>query len=108
MNFTLGLRDGIWFEDAYSGRRFFNCHCNGGVFNLGHRHPAVLAAVVDALQRLDVGNHHLISPWRSRLAERLAATTGGRLSGVVFGVSGGEAVDLAIKVARAHTKRLTI
>ncbi len=34
----------------------------------------------------------------ARLAERLAATTDGLLPGVVFGVSGGEAMDLAIKV----------
>ena len=37
--------------------------------------------------------------------ELLAATTGGRLPGVVFGVGGGEAIDLAIKVARAGTSR---
>ena len=58
-----------------------------------------------ALDHLDVGNHHLVSGWRAAFAERLAATTGGALPGVVFGVSGGEAVDLAIKVARAHTGR---
>ena len=39
------------------------------------------------------------------MAGFLAATTGGRLPGVVFGVGGGEAIDLALKVARAHTGR---
>lgn len=102
---VMGERQGVAFHDAYDGRRLFNCHCNGGVFNLGHRHPAVLAALRDALDTLDVGNHHLISGLRARLAERLAATTQGRLPGVVFGVSGGEAIDLAIKVARAATRR---
>lgn len=78
------------------------------MFNLGHRHPAVVGAVREALGSLDVGNHHLVSGLRARLAERLAASTGGRLPGVVFGVSGGEANDLAIKVARAHTRRSRI
>lgn len=105
LELVMGEREGIRFQDAYDGRWYVNCHCNGGVFNLGHRHPAVVAAVRDALDSLDVGNHHLVSGWRARLAERLAATTDGALPGVVFGVGGGEAVDLAIKLARGVTGR---
>ena len=107
-NVTIGERAGAAFHDAFSGARFWNCHSNGGVFNLGHRNPRVLAAVREALDSLDVGNHHLVSGHRARLAERLAATTGGFLPGVVFGVSGGEAVDLAIKVVRWGTRRQKI
>ena len=105
---VMGERHGATFADAYDDRRWFNCHGNGGVFNLGHRNPRVLAAVRDALDRVDIGNHHLASGHRAALAERLAATTDGRLPGVVFGVSGGESVDLAIKVARAATGRLGV
>lgn len=105
LDVVMGAREGIWFGDAFDARRWINCHCNGGVFNLGHRNPAVIAAVRAALDHLDIGNHHLVSSWRALLAQRLAATTGGRLEGVVFGVGGGEAIDLAIKMARAHTKR---
>ncbi|HRI09879.1 MAG TPA: aminotransferase class III-fold pyridoxal phosphate-dependent enzyme, partial [Nannocystaceae bacterium] len=108
MKVVMGERRGATFVDAYDGRRFLNCHCNGGVFNLGHRDPAVIAAVTDALQQVDIGNHHLVSPWRAALARRLAATTGGHLPGVVFGVSGGEAIDLALKLARAVTGRPTV
>lgn len=103
---VIGRRQGIRFWDAYEpDRSWINCHSNGGVFNLGHRHPEVLAAVTDALATVDIGNHHLPAPGRGELARRLAASTGGRLSGVVFGVSGGEAVDVAIKAARAATGR---
>jgi putrescine aminotransferase len=106
MCLVLGRREGIWFEDAYSGRRFINCHCNGGVFNLGHVNPRVVAAVRAALEAgVDVGNHHLVSGHRALLAARLSATTGDELPRVVFGVSGGEAVDLAIKVARGASRR---
>jgi acetylornithine/succinyldiaminopimelate/putrescine aminotransferase len=108
LDLVMGERDGARFRDAFSGRWLYNCHCNGGVFNLGHRNPAVVAAVRDALDDLDVGNHHLVSGWRALLAERLAATTDGLLPGVVFGVAGGEAIDLALKVARAHTGRTGI
>ena len=108
LDIVMGEREGPWFADAYSGARYWNCHCNGGVFNLGHRNPTVVQAVRDGLDGLDIGNHHFVSGYRARVAERLAASTGGRLSGVVFGVSGGEAVDLAIKVARGHTGRLGV
>lgn len=105
LDLVMGERSGARFRSAFDGRWLWNCHCNGGVFNLGHRNPAVVAAVREALDHLDIGNHHLVSGWRAALAERLAATTGGRLPGVVFGVGGGEANDLALKLARAHTGR---
>ena len=105
LDLVMGERSGARFRDAFDGRWLYNCHSNGGVFNLGHRHPAVIAAVRRAMDHLDIGNHHLVSGWRAQLAERLAASTDDLLPGVVFGVGGGEAVDLALKVARAHTGR---
>ena len=104
----MGRRSGSYFHDAYSDKRWINCHCNGGVFNLGHRNERVIAAVRAALDHLDIGNHHLISGHRAALAQRLLASAGPHLSGVVFGVAGGEAVDLAIKVVRATTGRSTV
>jgi acetylornithine/succinyldiaminopimelate/putrescine aminotransferase len=104
IDFVGGEREGIYLSDV-DGRRLINCHCNGGVFNLGHRNPRVLAALERALQHYDIGNHHLISAPRALLAERLAAISPGDLNRVVFGASGGEAIDLALKLARAHTRR---
>ena len=108
VDLVMGERSGARFRNAFDGRWLYNCHCNGGVFNLGHRNPVVIHAVRDALDALDIGNHHLVSGWRAKLAERLVATTDGLLPGVVFGVAGGEAIDLALKVARAHTGRTGI
>lgn len=105
LELVMGERSGARFRDAFDGRWLYNCHSNGGVFNLGHRHPAVVAAVREALDHLDIGNHHLVSGWRALLAERLAAGTHQRLPGAVFGVGGGEAIDLALKLARAHSGR---
>jgi len=105
LDVVMGAREASTFADAWSDDRFINCHCNGGVFNLGHRHPRIVAALRGALDSLDIGNHHLVSGFRAKLAERLAETTGGLLPGVVFAVGGGEAIDLAIKVARAGTSR---
>lgn len=105
IDIVMGEREGPRFRDAYSGRWFWNCHCNGGVFNLGHRHPGVVEALRGALDHLDVGNHHLISGWRARLATQLSDSTGGLLPFAVFSPSGSEAVDLALSLARAHTGR---
>jgi len=108
VDIVIGEREGARFRDAYDGRWFWNCHCNGGVFNLGHRNPVVAAALREALDHLDVGNHHLISGWRAELAGRLAASTGGLLPYALFTPSGSEAVDLALTLARGHTGRQKI
>ena len=110
IDIVLGRREGPFFWDAYDDRRFFNCHCNGGVFNLGHRNPEILHALRDALDvdEIDVGNHHLVSGWKAALGARLAATTGDHCPGVVFSPSGSEAVEVAIKTAFAVSGRREI
>ena len=102
IDFIMGKREGIYTWDI-DGARLINCHSNGGVFNLGHRNPRIIAAVERALKELDIGNHYFVNEARALLAARLAAITPGDLDRVVFGVSGGEAIDMAIKIARAHT-----
>ncbi len=108
IEFVLGKREGCYLWDYSSGKQLIDCHCNGGVFNLGHRNPAIVETLVSHLNGYDIGNHHLISEPRALLAAKLAELTPQGLDHVVFGVSGGEAIDLAIKVARAHTKRSQI
>lgn len=105
LEFVLGRREGPFMWDLEGKRRLINCHCNGGVFNFGHRHPALVAALERALLEYDIGNHHLPSLPRARLAERLAACAPGPLDYTVFAAGGGEAVDCAIKVARKATGR---
>ena len=108
LQMVMGRREGIWFEDEYTKTRFINCHCNGGVFSLGHCNPRVSSAVADALGSLDIGNHHFVSGQRTQLAAQLSATMDDQLPRVVFGVSGGEAIDVAIKAARGATGRSTV
>ncbi|MGD8243701.1 MAG: aminotransferase class III-fold pyridoxal phosphate-dependent enzyme, partial [Anaerolineae bacterium] len=105
IDFVLGRREGPILWDVNGEKRLIDCHCNGGVFNLGHRNPQVIAALTESLEALDIGNHHLISEQRATLAHRLAQLAPGDLTYTVFGVGGGEAIDLAIKVARGYTGR---
>ncbi len=108
IEFAIGRREGPYIWNVDGTHRLINCHCNGGVFNLGHRNPEVVAALRSALDTLDIGNHHFPSAARARLAERLAECAPGNLRYTVFGVSGGEAADAALKVARKATGRRKI
>jgi acetylornithine/succinyldiaminopimelate/putrescine aminotransferase len=105
IDFVMGRREGPYIWDAGGQVRLIDCHCNGGVYNLGHRNPELIRVLVESLGELDIGNHHLISEPRAALAERLAGLTPGQLAYTVFAVAGGEAIDLAIKVARGYTAR---
>ncbi|MDA8404137.1 MAG: aminotransferase class III-fold pyridoxal phosphate-dependent enzyme, partial [Desulfobacteraceae bacterium] len=89
----------------YGDKRLINCHVNGGLYNLGHRHPVIVEALADALKTLDIGNHHFVSREKANLAEKLAGLCPGDLEYVIFGASGGEAIDTAIKIARKATRR---
>lgn len=104
---VIGRREGYRLWDL-SGHELIDMHLNGGTFNLGHRSPQVVEALVAALQTLDIGNHHFASAQRAALAERLAELTPGDLTYTVFSASGSEAVDVAIKTARATTGRRPI
>lgn len=86
--------------------QLLDCRTSGGVFNLGHRHPAIIKAMKDGIDAgLDIGDHHLISEQRALLAKDLANLLPGDISNTQFCVGGGEAIDLAIKLARSTTKR---
>jgi acetylornithine/succinyldiaminopimelate/putrescine aminotransferase len=103
--YAMGERAGARFRDQITGRWFWDCHVNGGTFNLGHRNPQIRTALLEALDRVDIGNSWLPSANRAALGERLAATTDGALDGAILLPSGGEAADVAIKFARAMTDR---
>ncbi len=108
MDFIFGRREGPYVWDAVTSKRLINCHSNGGVFNLGHRNPEIIQALKDSVEELDIGNHHLISEHRALLAEKMADLTPGDICYTVFGAGGGEAIDLAIKLARGYTQKLKI
>ncbi len=99
-----GRREGSYIWDK-EGKRYIDCRTAGGVFNLGHRPPRVIAALQEAMESLDIGDHILMSEYRAALAKRLAELMPGDIRYTFFGASGGEAVDLAIKLARGYTQR---
>ena len=100
-----GRRESVRVWDLDGQRSWIDCRSAGGVFNLGHRPPRIIAALRQALDLLDIGDHVLMSQHRAALAKRLAELTPGDITYTVFGVGGGEAVDLAIKLARGYSRK---
>ena len=42
MDFVMGRREGPYLWDMDGKKRLLNLHCNGGVFNLGHRNSELV------------------------------------------------------------------
>ena len=107
-----GERQGIRFK-TLAGRKntdppieIINCRSSGGVFNLGHHNPRIVKVLKDGLDAgLDLGDHMLLSEWRALLGKKLAELMPPSITKTTFGVSGGEAIDTAIKFARGVNKR---
>lgn len=89
----------------HNGKTYLDFAGGYGVFTLGHRHPRVVAAVKEQLDRIALSGRTMFNPLMGRLAKRLAEITPGDLSIAFFANSGTEAVEGALKLARAATKR---
>jgi len=92
----------IW---DHTGKAYLDFAGGYGVFTLGHSHPRVVAAVREQLDRMSLSGKTMFSPLLGRLARRLAEITPGDLSISFFANSGTEAVEGALKLARAATGR---
>ena len=95
---------GAWIEDA-DGNRYVDLVLSWGPLILGHAHPEVLAAVVDAAGRGTT--YGAPTEPEVRLAERVVATFPS-VEMVRFVSSGTEAAMSAVRLARAATGRRAI
>jgi 4-aminobutyrate aminotransferase/(S)-3-amino-2-methylpropionate transaminase len=81
-----------------------------GVLNVGHSHPAVVKAVKEAADKFTHISFHVCT-YESyiRLAERLTQLAPGKFAKkAIFFNSGAEAVENAVKAAKAFTKRTDV
>lgn len=98
--------EGATLEDV-DGNRFIDLAGGIGCLNTGHRSPAVIKAIQQQTERF-LHTCVQVTPYESyvRLAERLNQLTPGSFAKKTLLVnSGAEAVENAVKVARAYTKR---
>ncbi|MFG3044716.1 ornithine--oxo-acid transaminase [Streptomyces sp. NPDC048241] len=89
--------EGAWVEDV-EGRRYLDMLAGYSALNFGHRHPALIQAAHDQLDRLTLTSRAFHNDRLAGFAERLAALTG--LDMVLPMNTGAEAVESGIKVAR--------
>jgi acetylornithine/succinyldiaminopimelate/putrescine aminotransferase len=100
-----GHRDGVRIWDL-DGKAYLNCRSSGGVFDFGHRPAFAIRALTRALENVgDMGDWLVPSAVRARGAAALARTLPGDLRYTFFTPGGGEAVEVACKLARATTGR---
>lgn len=107
IDLVIDRRAGYLLWDMH-GRRLVDLHLNGGVYNLGHRNPEVVAALRAAMDHFDIGNHHFPALARTALAQALVESAPAGLAKVAYGSGGGEAIDIALKSARHATQRRKI
>ncbi len=89
------------------GNRFIDFAGGIGVLNTGHRHPKVIAAVQEQMERF-THTCFQVMPYEPyiELAERLnKLAPGDEANKTLFLTTGAEAVENAVKIARAHTGR---
>jgi 4-aminobutyrate aminotransferase len=92
----------VWDAD---GNRYIDFLTSAAVYNVGHGHPAVLEAVKAQMEKLQ--NYTIVYFYNDKpvqLAEMLTASIPGDFpKKAAFGFGGSDAVDSAIKAARAWT-----
>jgi 4-aminobutyrate aminotransferase/(S)-3-amino-2-methylpropionate transaminase len=97
----------LWDVD---GKRYLDFVGGIGVLNIGHNHPKVVAAVQAQLQKVTHACFQVVAyqPYLD-LAKRLCEMIGGEQAyKAAFFTSGAEAVENAVKIARAYTQRSAV
>ncbi len=97
---------GAWLTTS-DGERFLNAG-GYGVFIMGARHPLVLEHVTRQLHTHPTATRILLEPMVARAAEELVSVLPPGLDRVHFALSGAEAVETGLKLARANGYRRTV
>ncbi|HSJ84323.1 MAG TPA: aminotransferase class III-fold pyridoxal phosphate-dependent enzyme [Acidimicrobiia bacterium] len=96
--------EGIWITDA-DGRRYADFACGIAVTNLGHGHPAVVAAAHAQIDRLIHSGAVVRYDAVVEAAERLREITPPGIEKFAFANGGAEAVEASVKLAKYVTGR---
>jgi 4-aminobutyrate aminotransferase len=95
--------EGIWIEDV-AGRRYLDFHGNN-VHHLGYGHPRLIAAIQRQLDDLPFAPRRFTCEPAIDLARKLVEISPPGLDKVLFATGGSDAVEIALKIARAATGR---
>lgn len=89
------------------GRTYLDMTSGIGVANVGHSHPAVVAAIAAQVERYTHVNVYgrFVVPEQVELVERLVSVAGDGFDMAYLTSSGAESTECALKLARKHTGR---
>ena len=91
--------EGVTLFDL-EGNSYIDCLGGYGVFSLGHRHPKVVQAVKDQLDKIPMASKTFLNKPLADLSAKLAEITPGNLQYSFLSNSGAEAAEAALKIAR--------
>lgn len=106
-NLTIVDADGAWVRDD-GGAEYLDFISSLYCVNTGHRNRRIVEAMVAQLQQVPYVAPKHNNDTRSALADRITDVTTDGLDDVLFSVTGSEAVELAIHVARAYQDASTV
>jgi ornithine--oxo-acid transaminase len=105
---TWASAEGAYLYDT-DGNRYLDMLGGFGMYNVGRNNPRIRAALVEALELDTPGMLAMgVTALPGLLAEALIARTPPRLERVLFTSTGTEAVEAALKLGRAATKRARV
>jgi len=94
---VIASAEGAWVTDV-EGRRYLDCLAGYSALNFGHRHPVLLAAAKQQLERATLTSRAFYNDQLGPFCRDLAALAG--MEVVLPMNTGAEAVETAIKVSR--------
>jgi len=100
---TISKAEGAYIYDG-QGRRYLDFHGNN-VHHIGYGHPKLKEAIARQMDELSFAPRRFTCEPAVELAEKLGEVSPGDLSKVLFATGGSDAIEMALKVARAKTGR---
>jgi len=105
LTFVRGSKATLWDED---GHEYIDCGASFGVGNLGHCNPAIVEAIASQARELIHVGPAFGTTAKATFVGKLLAVAPQNLERVFLSNSGSEAVEAAIKFARAATGRTKV
>jgi ornithine--oxo-acid transaminase len=97
LNVVLTRGEGVWVWDV-DGRRYLDCLSAYSALNQGHRHPAIIAALVEQAQKITLTSRAFRNDQLGLFYKELCKLTGYEMALPMN--TGAEAVETALKLAR--------
>jgi len=106
-SFTVARASGAWIETT-DGQRILDFTSGQICSTIGHNHPRLVAAVQRSLEEVIHLNSWMLSEPVLALAQRLVGLMPPSLNKVILLNTGGEANEVALRLAKMHTGRFEV